>query len=294
MPKKRFFSFIISFFYAISFSANALSIASWNLQWLTSQPIHHSKLKINKRSSSDFEQLATLFRQNDVDILAFQEVNDSPAIKKVVGNEYKLYLSDRSKPEWSRLQFKDINQYTGFAVRKSLFITDPPDIQLIHKSQLRFASYIVLRRTQKPDLHLLSVHLKSGCFGKWNPHKKACITLKKQGVELNKWMKQRIINHNDFAILGDFNHNLSYPKDWLWRGITHNLNHQPILSTKRTSADCRQLNKRGKTFRYRHIIDHMITSDSVTISETHQVPYPAKALKHYQLSDHCLLLGRLK
>ncbi len=293
MQKTLFSAFIFLILCASALPTYALSIATWNLEWLSSNQMTSHTLKIPKRSLADFQQMHNLFRDENIDVLAFQEVNDLSAIKKVVGENYRIYLSDRSEEKWHKLQFNDINQYTGFAVRKNVTVDDPADIQLTPKSKLRFATHIRLQREQQSDIHLLSVHLKSGCFGKWKADKNACTTLKQQGLELRKWIKNRIKNKDSFVILGDFNHNLSYPKDWLWTSMTNNLSSKPVLATQKTTSDCKVPGRNGKLFRYRYIIDHMITSKDISVSDTHQTVYSDESLKRYTLSDHCLLQGQL-
>lgn len=293
MQKTLFSAFIFLILYASALPTYALSIATWNLEWLSSHQVTNNTLKIPKRSSADFQQLHNLFIHENIDVLAFQEVNDVGAIRTVVGKNYRIYLSDRSEKKWHKLQFNNINQYTGFAVRKDLFVDDPTDIQLSPKSKLRFASYVRLKRKQQPDLHLLSVHLKSGCFGKWNATKKACLTLKQQGQELKKWIKTRVKNKDSFIILGDFNHNLSYPKDWFWADLTYRQKKHLTLATSKTKSECKMPGRNGKLFSYRYIIDHMITSKDISVLNTHQTIYPAEQLKQYTLSDHCLLQGQL-
>lgn len=274
--------------------ALALTMASWNLEWLATNPPHHSKLKIPKRSSADFNQLNTIFRQQNVDILAFQEVNDIAALKRVVGNGYTIWLSDRSKPEWRKLQFNDINQYTGFAIRNTLVADNPADVELISGKKLRFATYLILKRGKQSDIHLLSVHLKSGCFGQWKSSKRACTTLKQQGIALKLWIEKHIRQQDSFIILGDFNHNLSYPKDWFWTELSGDNTRHLTLATSKTPSECKMSGRNGKIFRYRYLIDHIITSKDISVPQPKQWVYPDEVLQHYRLSDHCLLVGQVK
>jgi len=277
-----------------SLPSYALSIASWNLEWLTTHYPKNSTLTIPKRSSSDFDKLNQVYQQLDIDILAFQEVNDVHALKKVIGHQYKIILSDRSKIENKSKQYNDINQYTGFAIRKNLKFSDPKDIVLSSFNKLRFGTYIILQRENVPDTHLLSIHLKSGCFGQWHPKKKSCHILKQQGSMLNHWIRNREINHQPFIILGDFNHNLAYPQDWLWRNIKNQLHRSLNLATSKTQSDCMQKGRKGHLFKYHRIIDHIVTSLDINLTNVYQIPYPIDMIKHYNLSDHCPLNGQLK
>ncbi|MDC0612739.1 endonuclease/exonuclease/phosphatase family protein, partial [Vibrio sp.] len=59
--------------------SSATSIATWNLEWLTSANKTVSDLHIPQRSNNDIVELRRIFSQLSPDILAFQEVNDLEA-----------------------------------------------------------------------------------------------------------------------------------------------------------------------------------------------------------------------
>ena len=146
-------------------AASSLSFTTWNIEWLTTTP---SKQFIqSKRTQADFEALAKHFATTNTDVLAFQEVNDIAALRKVVGKDYDIYLSERADANNKRRQFEDINQYTGFAIRKGLPVEKQSDVRLDKRknSKLRFATYMIVTPKQKPPLHILSVHLKARCSG---------------------------------------------------------------------------------------------------------------------------------
>ncbi|UYI49708.1 endonuclease/exonuclease/phosphatase family protein [Vibrio natriegens] len=268
-------------FCSASFAQNSINLTSWNIEWLA---INGGKVS---RTEDDFAKLSQYVSNSQPDVLAFQEVDSEAAIKKVVGNGYDIYFSDRAQSGNKHLQFSDTNQYTGFAVRKGIPISDPSDFSITRgNSKLRFASYIVINPNKRDEIHLLSVHLKAGCSGAYK-NSRECKTLKQQGEALAKWIAAREKSQEKYAILGDFNHNLAYQGDWLWSTMTSNTNAK--LVTKDTQAECKVRSNRNpnKTHQFRSIIDHIIVSDSLGSQPARQVIFKSQDVLNYHLSDHC-------
>ncbi|WP_182009245.1 endonuclease/exonuclease/phosphatase family protein [Vibrio sp. B1FLJ16] len=268
-------------FCSASFAQNSINLTSWNIEWLSA---HGGKVS---RSENDFEKLNYYLSKTQADVLAFQEVESTDAIQKVVGNEYKIYLSDRSDTSNRYLQFDSSNQYTGFAVRKGITVVDEPDFSITQgNSKLRFASYIVLRPKQGSDIHLLSIHLKAGCSGAYR-NNRDCQIVKQQGQVLSKWIKEREANKQQYAVLGDFNHNLGFQGDWLWETISEQTSAE--LMTKSTKAECKVRSNRNpnKTHQFRSLIDHIIVSGKLKAAPGSQTTFKSQDVLDYKLSDHC-------
>lgn len=294
--KRRIYVYLLSVISLPALSASMVSspvtTTTWNLEWLTLTPTN--SIKESFRSSRDFEVLKATFRQISPDILAFQEVDSISAIQRVVGNDYQIYLSDRSKAQYAHLQFNNINQYTGFAISKGWLksnqatIIDPNDLELLSNSKLRFASYLVIQRLNKPDLHLLSVHLKHGCATK-KKRSRSCRQLSKQTDVLHQWLTARVGNQQAFIILGDFNHNLAYQGDWMWQQLTKGMEKQAQLLTQATPALCQVKSNRHpkKLYRYPYLIDHIIASPVKDNIRTQQVTFSKQAVLANHLTDHC-------
>ncbi|MBD1572528.1 endonuclease/exonuclease/phosphatase family protein [Vibrio sp. S17_S38] len=282
---------MMSSIFSIHTQADNLKVATWNLEWLTTKP--SSKISKSMRSAQDFSALNEKFRDMQLDVLAFQEVDSVAAIKKVVGPFYNIYLSDRAKPEFYSKQFPDLNQYTGFAISQKWHVSDPTDLILSPNSKLRFGSYVVLQQIGEPNVHLLSVHLKQGCIGKMS-RKKTCRELIQQGKKLNLWMKERIKNKETFIMMGDFNHNLSFhghssQNDWLWLMLNNEIEKKVELVTVTTGALCQVKSKYdpNSLYRYPSLIDHIIISKPSHTSYAKQVLYSRQETLDYHLSDHC-------
>ncbi|MDV6250128.1 endonuclease/exonuclease/phosphatase family protein [Vibrio sp. EA2] len=275
-------------FCSASFAQNSINITSWNIEWLA---INGGKVS---RTENDFAKLNQYVSNSQADVLAFQEVDSEAAIKKVVGNGYDIYFSDRAQPGNKHLQFSNTNQYTGFAVRKGIPVSDPSDFSITRgNSKLRFASYIVLNPDERNETHLLSVHLKAGCSGAYK-NSRECKTLKQQGEALAHWIKAREKNQEQYAILGDFNHNLDYQGDWLWSTMTSNTSAR--LATKNTKAECKVRSNRNpnKTHQFRSVIDHIIVSGDLTAHPAKQVIFKSQDVLDYQLSDHCPVSAQVR
>lgn len=267
-----------------------VNLSSWNMEWLDLRG--NERFAPSLRKSDDFYKMSHYLERSNPLILAFQEVSSKEAISKVVGDQYHIYLSDRSLAKFSHLQFEDINQYTGFAVDKSLSVSDPTDINLLSANQrkLRFASYIIIE-TEQP-LHLLNVHLKAGCSGKFKTNRN-CNTLRQQTQALNKWISEREENQQNYAIIGDFNHNLAHPKDWMWEMLAEGTSAR--LATRDTKAQCKvkSRNDPNRLHQFRSLIDHMVISRSLEISAPKQTVFESKDVLNYQLSDHCPISATL-
>ncbi|MFA0347453.1 endonuclease/exonuclease/phosphatase family protein [Vibrio sp. 10N.222.55.C6] len=272
--------------------AEPLTISSWNIEWLsTNEAVNKFS---DKRDQADFDKLATYFQSLDADVVAFQEVDNVNAIQRVAGDQYKILMSDRALSKNSNRQFKEVNQYTGFAVRKGVALTDYADFPLetTSNSKLRFASYTVVETNFKP-IHMLSVHLKAGCSGAYKSNRD-CSRLKEQAQQLNKWIKQRERNNEDYAILGDFNHNLAYSRDWMWKELSQYTDAQ--LATRKTRADCKVRSNRNnyRTHQFRSVIDHIVVSESLNASPAKQKVFETQDVLDYKLSDHCPVSTTIK
>ncbi|WP_242504904.1 endonuclease/exonuclease/phosphatase family protein [Aliivibrio finisterrensis] len=282
------FSFFILVF--SSFSSYAITISTWNMEWLTLNS--NEKFQSSKRHLQDFEQLNHYFSLSNSQVLAFQEVDSIEAIQKVVGNDYQIFISDRSTNP--KKQFNDINQYTGFAIHSSIPATNPKDFTLLpnkKSSKLRYATYIIATINEQP-IHLLSVHLKSGCLGQ-KKNNYSCSTLEQQTEELTDWINEREDKNEKYLILGDFNHTLAHPRSWLWRNIDKQANKNPILLTKNTKGNCTAKQwKRGwpKYTTFTRLIDHGISNIATNNLTVTQQVFKQSDVKKYQLTDHCPIL----
>jgi exonuclease III len=177
-------------------SADEIRVASWNIYWLGGSG--H-----NDRTSSDYQKLIQYASSLDADVIALQEVEDATWARKVFGDGYNYYFTNR-RPDSKGLQ------RVGFAVRKGISVPDHQDYeQLGLDGSVRFGKDITIS-TGGGELRLLGVHLKSGCFSaSLDSSKKACKKLKRQVPELEEWIDDRAEEGTPYVILGDFNRRLN-------------------------------------------------------------------------------------
>ncbi|CAM3037800.1 endonuclease/exonuclease/phosphatase family protein [Vibrio rarus] len=291
------FSWLILLIIGVPNSAYAtqLRLASWNLAWLSSHS--YPQFTQSQRHLDDFNALSKYFTKIQPDLLAFQEVNDVAAIQQVVGSNYQIILSERALSRNAATQFSDINQYTGFAIDKSITVVEHPDLNLNSNKngKLRFATYIELKPTKNAKgIHILSVHLKAGCIGK-RTKQRSCKLLATQGKKLNQWIKQRESLAQSYIILGDFNHDLAFKGDWLWQALTHQV-HNVRLATQYSTAQCviRSNRHPKQTHQFKRLIDHAMVSGDLHFSRPKQHLYSKQDLLNYQLSDHCPMSFTIK
>lgn len=282
-------------FISLSLQANELKVVSWNMEWLTVNP--DNKIYEGKRTPDDFVALTSYFNKLNADVIGLQELDSIAAFKRISSAQYNIVLSDRSKPQFSTNQYTSINQYTGFAIHQSVPFSDPQDVDFYRQAghKLRFASYVILYPDSDTPIHLLSVHLKAGCMTKFNSNKTECQKLLTQGKNLNQWVIEREQQNQQYVIMGDFNHNLSYSGDWLWEVFTGELRTPPKLATKTTEPLCkvRKRNNAKYLHQFRSLIDHIIVSSGLYASDAVQTVYNERDALTYHLSDHCPVYTQL-
>ncbi|MFV0576362.1 MAG: endonuclease/exonuclease/phosphatase family protein [Vibrio sp.] len=263
------------------------------MEWLTTHP--SSSFPESERNEKDFSVLNNKFQGMQPDIFAFQEVDSKQAVEKVVGSSYHIYMSDRAQSRYKKQQFKDINQYTGLAISEQWQVTDPKDIELSPHSKLRFATYVVMKKDNQPDVHVLSVHLKQGCPAQ-KKSSQSCKEVDSQSKVLNKWMTERVKQDQAFVIMGDFNHDMSYRNDWLWKQLSSGIESDVTLLTQNIKANCEVKSNRNpnKLYRYPKVIDHMIVSKAQVQSPAKQINYTRDEALNYRVSDHCPLMSTVK
>jgi endonuclease/exonuclease/phosphatase family metal-dependent hydrolase len=193
---------VLTFLSATTF-AETLKVASWNIAWLGSH-------EYNKRSASDYQELARYAKQLDADVIAMQEVESAEWAKKVLGDDYEFFFTT-----------KDWVQRVGVAVRKSSgYKANATEYLELDQGLARRGMDVTLTKAGK-SVRLLAVHMKSGCFDKAldqtsiakmpNTNEKeayaktACGELAKQAKPLEAWVDARAKEGVPFILLGDFN-----------------------------------------------------------------------------------------
>ncbi|PKG82254.1 hypothetical protein CXF85_14950 [Colwellia sp. 75C3] len=279
-------------------NTDEIKVASWNIAWLGSH-------EYNKRTDADYQKLARYAKQLNADVIALQEVESEYWARKVFGNEYDYYFST-----------KDWVQRVGVAVKKSsgLKVT-AKEYKALDVGKVRHGMDITLTKDDK-TLHILAVHLKSGCFTapldndsveampntsiKEEKRKEACTKLSKQIKPLEQWIDLHAEKSASYIVLGDFNRRfaqdiaLKYPEDkGLWQAL--NDEGQEALWTPTATA-----NSACWGGYYKDYIDHIIFSpkakENYVDASFAQLIFKPKYTKELSrtLSDHCPISVKVK
>ena len=163
----------------------------------------------------------------DADIVAFQEVENEAAAHRVFpASDWHVELSRRPPMEqgpacWDRPEARLGHLATGFAIRRGVAYRRNGDLEVLGEADAfqRWGADITILEGIS-ELRLLSVHLKTGCWGRKqdrdNGHRETCATLRDQIGHLKAWADARRAEGTAFVILGDFNRRLAQPEDWAW------------------------------------------------------------------------------
>jgi len=278
--------------------ANELKLASWNIAWLGSH-------EYNQRTEADYQQLAMYAKQLNADVIALQEVENEYWARKIFGDDYDYYFST-----------KDWVQRVGVAVKKSQgFRVTAKEYKALDIGKVRHGMDITLTRNDQ-SLHILAVHLKSGCFTdpldalsvntmpstsvKEEKHKEACVKLARQIKPLERWIDSHATQNAAYIVLGDFNRRFSqdialkYSEDkGLWQAL--NDEGQAALWTPTTT-----INSSCWGGYYKDYIDHIIFSPKAkkryVDASFKQLVFKPKYTKELSrnLSDHCPISVKVK
>jgi len=200
--------------------AQKLKLATWNLEWLMT-PSGFNALKGScvpadaprrgtrrsipcdvaadlERSATDIAGLARYARELDADVIAVQEVDGVNAARQIFPRHEFCFTGGPAV------------QNTGFAIRRGLpFRCDADLAALSLGDSVRRGATLTLFPGTARELHLLAVHLKSGCArGQLDAQDYACARLSRQGPALRAWLKREAAGGTRYAVLGDFNRDL--------------------------------------------------------------------------------------
>jgi endonuclease/exonuclease/phosphatase family metal-dependent hydrolase len=190
---------------ALPARAAELILVAWNIAWLTAKPPGHPDLPpgLIRRGPADYAVLQQIAAGLDADIIAFQEVDGPLAAARVFdATRYAFFFPQEQD-----------TQRAGFAVRRTLRVTQNPDLAEL---DLRPAARLSLRRGTDitveaggQRLRLLSIHLRAGCAeGRLAGRSASCEELLRQGGYLAAWIAARRAAGEAFVIAGDFNRRL--------------------------------------------------------------------------------------
>lgn len=202
---------------------HALVLATWNLEWLMTPAAHaglrrtctaEGQPRVTARSipcdvarqearrEADFARLRDYAARLDADVIALQEV-DGPDAARLVFPEYDFCFTARTAV-----------QNNGFAIRRGRGIRFRCDMDFrelaVGHEHLRVGAQLTLFPSDPRELHVLGVHLKSGCAGqRLNLPDEACQLLARQVPPLIRWIDAQARAGHRFMLMGDFNRRLA-------------------------------------------------------------------------------------
>ncbi|CCQ75776.1 endonuclease/exonuclease/phosphatase family protein [Magnetospira sp. QH-2] len=173
--------------------ASVHRLATWNTQ----------NLRADRPDRKDIPALRAYAARLNADIVALQETDGPNSAALLFSPDvYDYHFSGRRHP-----------QRTGFAIRKGVPWTPLPDLNFLNVDEtgapghVRHGAAIQVR-----GLTLVSIHLKSGCWGgRLSRANRSCQILARQLRFLAAWTAAREGEGRPVVLLGDFNRRLNAP-----------------------------------------------------------------------------------
>jgi endonuclease/exonuclease/phosphatase family metal-dependent hydrolase len=256
--------------------ACAISVATWNMEWLVAPRSAHearqqcqagqrSRLPCDvalglARSSSDFAALRRVAGRIDADVVAVQEVENAEVLARVFPG-HGICLTQGPGM-----------QQVGFVVAPGVGFRCLPDhAPLGLDGRLRPGAQMLWLPEGRQPIHLLALHLKSGCAeGPRDPARQACRQQAMQWPIVQAWIDQHRRERHDYVILGDFNRIEPLPVDVA-----------PVPRLGRQPCRIGQPHARP--------IDHILLSTGLRAAPqgAHMIGFSPREATRNQLSDHC-------
>jgi hypothetical protein len=231
-------------------------------------------------------------------VIAIQEV-DGPAAARQVFTDHDFCFTARRAV-----------QNNGFAVRRGRgirFLCGPDYAPLaVGHGHLRAGAQLTLFPGTPQELHLLGVHLKSGCARQaLDEDAEACELLARQIAPLRAWIDAQARAGHRFLLLGDFNRRLAQERGRPGHAAGRLTQMWPELN--RTAVPAAQLTAitAGRPYIKCHVsevhgayIDHIIAGEKAAqwwlSGSFRRVRYVERDAARLRLSDHCPLAVDLR
>jgi endonuclease/exonuclease/phosphatase family metal-dependent hydrolase len=285
-----------------------LKIATWNLEWFMAPetlraltpactpreaPRDGARRSVPcdvahemGRSNEDIATLRKYARDLDADVVALQEVDGADAAR-LVFPDYDFCFSGRIAV-----------QNNGFAIRRGVPHACGPDLtDLSLADDVRRGVELELYPGTRRALHLLSVHLKSGCArDALDSSREACKELRRQVPILERWIDAQASGHKPFVVLGDFNRDLQHEPAGItvWGDIDDS---DPPAADLVNTADTGKFQNCMPSQTFSGFIDYIVLGREtarglVPGSFGREIYRPRDAVRR-KLSDHCPVFIRL-
>ena len=223
----------------LSATAERLRIATFNVAWLADEPLSHEMLQHCRvearaypelslrptpacrsgifRPPAAYAELAQQIAKLDADIIAFQEVQSARALAWVLADG--RYQRPGTWQWWVNPLPNQARQRVAIAVRSArlgaLQLQPLPELGQPLWREKRGGLLARLTLASGQPLHLLVVHLKSGCRNGKLDSTQACRQLAAQGQLLARIVDQEQQAGAPLVVLGDFNRDFAQEQE-LW------------------------------------------------------------------------------
>ena len=267
-----------------------LRVAAWNLEHLADT----NGEGCVGRDDADYAALAQRIDALGADVIAFQEVENAIAAGRAFDSErWSVEVSGRAStgngpPCSGRPSARLGHLATGIAVREGLEYTRNADVSALSAGSRyrRWGTDVTVTRGGEA-LRILSVHLKSGCWGAAQDDnassQSSCATLREQMEAIVDWVQARREAGEAFVIAGDFNRRLAVPDDWAWTLLSEDSPGLSLVTQGRISR-C--------DARFPEYIDHLLYDTDAGVSMVlGTFEEGNRAADH---PDHCAVLARIR
>lgn len=261
--------------------AETIRIATWNIEHLRAQDgTGHVK-----RDAEDYEALQRYAAELNADVVALQEVEGPDAAARIFSpDQYSFFFSSRNNV-----------QNTGFAVRKTLQVTQNPDFEALSLDDSVRRGTDITVQIGETQVRMLSIHLKSGCFqdglfvdrgGNISGSGNACGKLAQQVPVLEEWIDARASEGMPFVVLGDWNRRFDSAGDVFFPEIDDMdpANADLTRVTEGRRSEC--LNGRFPLYIDHIVFDVQAFKLAIPTSFV-QIEYTDDDMDELRLSDHC-------
>lgn len=291
-------------------AAREVRIATWNLEWLMEPGVLRGlrascvpadvlprgparvipcDVALSKeRSAADFAALARYAARIDAQVIALQEV-DGRAPARRLFPDHNFCFSSRTHV-----------QNVGFAIRRSIPYRCDGDLTALSLGDsVRRGVQLTIFPGSANEMHLLAVHLKSGCGRRaLDSGKTECATLARQAPVLEQWIDAQALQGHLFAVLGDFNRDLKWdagdaagrpgPASSLWLDLN---DADPPGAALTLAADLGQFRNCSVAQNFSGFIDQIVLGKAlaarVVPGSMARVTYENADVATRRLSDHC-------
>jgi endonuclease/exonuclease/phosphatase family metal-dependent hydrolase len=257
-----------------------LRLATWNIAFLDLP----GRSAVSDRTEDDYARLAGYGERLEADVVVLQEVNGRNSAHMVF-----------PRPEWvveceDRESAQNVCVATRAASGWRVEVGEDYAELAVGNPRLRRGLDFTVSRPGHEPLRVLGLHMKSGCFT--GDRGDACETFFDQLVMLERWIDARAREQVPFAVLGDFNRQLT-AQDPAWLELDDAVPSRADLTRsipQGTSTPC-------WPERYREFIDHVLLDVGAAgwLAGSGQQPYDEAGHDTWslRLSDHCPLWADL-